>query len=44
MASVVTCAEALNNVGQIVMTVFTDDPGTVETRALIVKATPVRRD
>jgi hypothetical protein len=44
VSSVVTCAEALNNVGQIVMTVFTEDPETFETRALIVKATPVRRD
>jgi hypothetical protein len=44
VSSVVTCAEALNNAGQIVMTVFTEDPETFETRALIVKATPVRRD
>ena len=44
VSSVVTCAEALNNLGQIVMTVFSEDPETFETRALIVKATPVRPD
>lgn len=40
VTSVVTCAEALNNLGEIVMTVFSEDPNTFETRTLIVKATP----
>jgi hypothetical protein len=40
VTSVVTCAEALNNLGQIVMTVFSEDPNTFETRTFIVTATP----
>jgi hypothetical protein len=40
VTSVVTCAEALNNRGQIVMTVFSEDPNTFETRIFIVTATP----
>ena len=40
VTSVVTCAEALNNVGQIVMTVFSEDPETFEVRTFVVKATP----
>jgi hypothetical protein len=40
VTSVVTCNEALNNRGQIVMTVHSEDPDTFETRTFIVKATP----
>ena len=40
VSSVHTCAEALNNLGQIVMTVHSQDPRTFEVRTLIVKATP----
>lgn len=40
VTSVVTCAEALNNVGQIVMTVFSENPETFEVRTFVVKATP----
>ena len=40
VTSVVTCAEALNNLGQIVMTVFSEDPETFEVRTFVVKATP----
>jgi hypothetical protein len=40
VSSVVTCAEALNNLGQIVMTVFSEDPETFEVRTFVVKATP----
>jgi hypothetical protein len=43
VTSVVTCAEALNNLGQIVMTVFSENPETFEVRTFVVKATP-RRD
>jgi hypothetical protein len=42
VTSVVTCSEALNNFGQIVMTVRSEDPITFETRTFIVKATPQR--
>jgi hypothetical protein len=38
----VTCSEALNNLGQIVMTVQSENPATFEGRAFIVKATPRR--
>jgi hypothetical protein len=40
VTSVVTCAEALNNLGQIVMTVFSENPETFELRTFVVKATP----
>lgn len=40
VTSVVTCAEALNNLGQIVMTVHTENPDTFEVRTFVVKATP----
>jgi hypothetical protein len=40
VTSVVTCAEALNNLGQIVMTVFSEHPETPEVRTFVVKATP----
>jgi hypothetical protein len=40
VTSVVTCAEALNNLGQIAMTVFSDNPDTFELRTFVVKATP----
>ena len=40
VSSVFTCAEALNNVGQIVMTVQSENPETFEVRTFIVKATP----
>lgn len=40
VTSVVTCAKALNNRGQIVMTVFSQDPETFEVRSFIVVATP----
>ena len=35
-----TCAEALNDLGQIVMTVQSENPDTFELRTFIVKATP----
>ncbi len=46
VTSVVTCAEALNNRGQIVMTVQSENPDTFEVRSFIVRATPrgVRED
>jgi hypothetical protein len=46
VTSVVTCAEALNNRGQIVMTVQSENPDTVEVRSFVVRATPrgVRED
>ena len=46
VSSVFTCSEALNNVGQIVMTVQSENPDTFEVRTFIVKATPrhVRND
>ena len=40
VTSVVTCAEALNNRGQIVMTVQSENPDTFEVRTFIVRATP----
>ena len=40
VTSITTCSEALNNRGQIVMTVFSEDPDTFEQRIFIVKATP----
>jgi hypothetical protein len=42
VTSVFTCSEALNNLGEIVMTVQSEDPDTFEVRTLIVKATPRR--
>lgn len=40
ISSVFTCSEALNDLGQIVMTVQSEDPETFEVRTFIVKATP----
>jgi hypothetical protein len=40
VTSVFTCSEALNNLGQIVMTVQSENPDTFEVRSFIVKATP----
>ena len=40
ISSVFTCAEALNNLGQIVMTVQSENPETFEVRSFIVRATP----
>lgn len=40
VSSVFTCAEALNNLGQIVMTVQSENPETFEVRTFIVRATP----
>lgn len=40
ITSIVTCSEALNNRGQIVMTVQSENPDTFEVRTFIVKATP----
>jgi len=40
VSSVFTCSEALNNVGQIVMTVVSENPDTFEQRRFIVRATP----
>jgi len=40
VSSVFTCSEGLNNLGQIVMTVQSENPDTFETRTFIVKATP----
>jgi hypothetical protein len=42
VTSVFTCSEALNNFGQIVMTVQSENPDTFEVRTFIVKATPRR--
>jgi hypothetical protein len=44
VTSVVTCSEALNNLGQIVMTVQSQNPDTFEVRTFVVKATPSRND
>jgi hypothetical protein len=44
VTSVVTCAEALNNLGQIVMTVSSEDPVSFEVRRFIVRATPRHLD
>jgi hypothetical protein len=43
VTSVRTCAEGLNNLGQIVMIVQSENPETFEVRTFVVKATP-RRD
>ena len=43
VTSVFTCSEALNNLGQIVMTVQSENPATFEVRTFIVKATPRRQ-
>jgi hypothetical protein len=40
VSSVFTCSEALNNVGQIVMTVVSENPETFEQQRFIVGATP----
>jgi hypothetical protein len=40
VSSVFTCSEALNNFGQIVMTVVSENPETFEQRRFIVRATP----
>ncbi len=40
VSSVVTCSEALNNFGEIVMTVQSENPETFEVRTFVVKATP----
>jgi hypothetical protein len=40
VSSAFTCAEGLNNLGQIVMTVQSENPDTFEVRTFIVKATP----
>ena len=42
ITSVVTCAEALNNRGEIAMTVFSQNPETFEGRAFVVRASPRR--
>jgi hypothetical protein len=42
VTSVVSCSEALNNRGEIAMTVFSEDPQTFEVRAFVVKASPRR--
>jgi hypothetical protein len=42
VSSVFTCAEALNNLGQIVMIVQSENPETFEVRSFVVKATPRR--
>jgi hypothetical protein len=40
ISSVFTCAEGLNDLGQIVMTVQSENPDTFELRTFVVKATP----
>jgi hypothetical protein len=40
ITSIVSCAEALNNLGQIVMTVQSENPDTFEVRSFVVRATP----
>ena len=42
VSSVRTCNEALNNLGEIVMTVQSENPDTFEVRTFVVKATPRR--
>ena len=42
ITSIATCSEALNNAGEIVMTVQSEDPDTFEVQTMIVKATPVK--
>jgi hypothetical protein len=43
VSSVFTCAEALNNIGQIVLTVQSENPDTFDVRSFVVKATPILR-
>ena len=40
ITSIVSCNEALNNFGEIVMTVQSENPETFELRTFVVKATP----
>jgi hypothetical protein len=40
VTSITTCSEALNNSGEIVMTVQSQNPETFEVRTFIVKAKP----
>ena len=40
VSSVTTCSEALNNRGEIVMTVQSQNPATFEVQTFVVKATP----
>ncbi len=40
VSSAFTCSEALNNFGEIVMTVVSENPDTFEQRRFIVRATP----
>ena len=40
ISSIVSCNEALNNFGEIVMTVQSENPETFEVRTFVVKATP----
>jgi hypothetical protein len=40
LTSVRTCAEGLNNRGQIVMVAASEDPDTFETRRFVIRATP----
>ena len=40
VTSIVSCSEALNNLGQIVMTVQSENPDTGDIRTFVVKATP----
>ena len=40
ITSITTCSEALNNRGEIVMTVQSQNPNTFEVLTFIVKATP----
>jgi hypothetical protein len=42
VSSVVSCSEALNNRGEIVMTVFSENPDTFDVRVFVVKASPRR--
>jgi hypothetical protein len=44
VTSVVSCSEALNNRGQIVMTVHSENPETFEVRSFVVRATPRGRE
>ncbi|HEX2442331.1 MAG TPA: hypothetical protein VHJ77_00180 [Vicinamibacterales bacterium] len=41
---ITSCAEALNNLGQIVLTVQSENPDTFEVRSFIVRATPRLRE
>ena len=43
VTSVFTCSEALNDLGEIVMTVQSENPETFEVRTFVVKATPRQR-